>query len=518
MRKLFALYRNEMTKLFHKVSILVLTIVMLVCVIGYCGLSFLSSKYSSYVDSSFLSTMDEELSYWQEEKATLEFKLEAAKAASETDAYQDIITMQDDLEYANIQIYVINKFKEVGLDRYTSGDFKSQAIEQISDYMYSLISLQRSAESNSEAKAAIEIYNGYIQRLESIIDNNDYKAFIEFSKEAANADSSLSKEEIEINNEYYDLLYLNDPTGSGDVDGLTAALDTVKDERLSLYTGLNQMSYSDDYGMPISVEDRAYITNQLAVDLYNIENGYLGLYDSSSSGYEAASSFNSCITVGMVFIAIMIMIVAGTSISQEISTGSIKSLIIAPVKRWKIMTAKLLSVLTVIVIETALLFVVSLGISTVTFGTAANIPYVYAVDGVVSEIPPLLYSLASVGICTIEVVVYAVFALMLSTVSRSSALSVGLSIGTYFGFSNIISILVLTAKGEWIKFLPFQHFELQSRIFQFSPLHTSSYAGLLFGTLLNSKTSIMFSIIYLSVLTFTLLLTTYDSFNHRDIK
>lgn len=518
MRKLFALYRNEMTKLFHKVSILVLTIVMLVCVIGYCGLSFLSSKYSSSIDSVIFSTMDEELGYWQEEKATLEFKLEAAAAASETDAYQDIITMQDDLEYANIQIYILNKFKEIDLDRYTSTDFRGQAIEQISDYMYSLISLRRSSEASPDAQKAVETYEGYIDRLEKIIDTNDYKAFIEFSKEAANADGSLSKEEIEINNEYYDLLYLNDPTGSGDVDGLTAALDTIKEERMTLYTGLNQMNYSDNYGMPISVEDRAYITNQLAVDLYNIENGYLALYDSSSSGYEAASSFNSCISVGIIFIAIMIMIVAGTSISQEISTGSIKSLIIAPVKRWKIMTAKLLSVLTLIILETALLFIVSLGISTISFGAAAQFPYVYAVDGAVKEIPPLLYYLAGVGLSTIEVVVYAVFALMLSTISRSSALSVGLSVGTYFGFSNIVSILTITSKGEWTKFLPFQHFALQSRIFQFSPLYTSSYASLLFGTSSGSGISITFSVIYLCVLTFTMLLTAYDSFNHRDIK
>lgn len=513
MRKLFALYINEMTKLLHRVSMLVVMIVMIVCVIGYSLLSYFS--YSFY-DTVFTSnSMEEELEYWKSEKSTLEYKLEAARASTSTDAVASISSIQDDIDNTEIEIKVLSLFIENGINRYTSKDFRAKAIEQIYEYSYNLISLRRQAKFSSEAQDEVDKYEGYIQKLENIIKSKDYKSYIEFSKSAIYGDTSLSDTEREINNEYYDLLYLNDPNGTGEIDGLEDALAAIKNERLSLYTGLNRIDYTK-FGMPLSIQDEEYITNKLAVDRYNVENGYLSLYDESSRSYDAASAVNKCLSLGTIFIAIVIMIIAGTTVSQEIGTGSIKSLIIAPVKRWKIMTAKLLSVITVIVTDMLLLYIISLGISTVLYGKSIQAPYVYAVQGVVSEIPFMLYELISAGLLAVKVTVYAVFALLLSTLTRNSAVSVGLSIGTYFGLSTISSILTLSFSGEWLKFIPFNHLELQSRVFEFSPIYTSSYSGMLTET--SGTTSLLFSAIYIAVLTVTMIITIYDSFNNRDIK
>lgn len=510
MRKLFALYINELIKSFKKLSVLIIIILMAVAVIGYPLLMRITTQFTSTdIFTSYKDDYEAELEYLNEQKLALQSKIDAATS---TDAASN--ELKYDMQSIDNDIFILKLYMDNDINEYTDNSFRMDAISQIDSYLYELISLKRQAEVNPDVQEEIDLYNSYIDDLVKLIENNDYKSYIDISKRSIQDDDSLTPEEKEINLEYYDLLYLNDPTGSGEISGLTSALKCIKDERLSLYSGINQVDYNK-YNMPLSIEDEEYIKNKLAVDLYNVEHKYIATYDSFSDDYIASTAFNSCISFGGLFVAILVMILAGTAISQEIATGSIKSLIIAPVKRWKIMLAKILSLLTVTITCLLTLYLISLISCTLCFGTSVQLPYVYAKAGTAYEIPYLLYSLCAVGVRGIKIAVYMIFALLLSTITRNSALAVGLSVGTYFGIDSVFNIIsVFASDSEWIKFLPFEHLDLAAKFFEYSPIYTSAYSGML----TTSGTSLTFSLIYLGVLTFTMLLTSFDSFNHRDIK
>lgn len=516
MRKLFALYTNELIKIFKRVSVVVMLIIMIVLTGLYTVLSSLnySSAIEGFFGGAYYDDTAAELEARKEERAALEIRIKAAKESSATDAAASLSELESDLVYMDNEIYILNLCVESGIQRYTDVSFRREAIEKISQYLFELISLRRQAGTNAGAALQVRQYEEYVKNLSDIVKNNDYKAYIELSKKSIQLNTDMTEEERKIELEYYDLLYLNDPNGTGRISGLSNALLNIKNERSSLLSGINTVD-SLKYNMPLSMDDEEYIKNKLAVDLYNVEHGYLALYDRYSENYSKATAVNNAITFGTVFVAILIMILAGTAISKEIATGSIKSLIIAPVKRWKIMTAKVLALLTVTLLGMLLLFIFSLGLCSVMFGTSVQIPYVYANAGKACELPYLLYQLTVLGVSSIKVIVYSAFALLLSTVTRNSALSVGLSIGTYFGVSSVSTILTTTASGEWTKFIPFEHFNMLGRIFTYSPVYINDYSGM-FGNI--TDIPLLFSAVYLVVLTVTMMITSYDSFNHRDIK
>jgi ABC-2 type transport system permease protein len=106
-----------------------------------------------------------------------------------------------------------------------------------------------------------------------------------------------------------------------------------------------------------------------------------------------------------------------------------------------------------------------------------------------------------------------VFALMLSTVARNSAVAVGLSIATYLGGSTIMQIVNIFVKKDWIKFIPFNNLSLQSRIFNGDVSYSAS--SMISG--LTGNIPVSFSFAVLGVCVFLMLVTMFDSFRKRDI-
>ena len=252
--------------------------------------------------------------------------------------------------------------------------------------------------------------------------------------------------------------------------------------------------------------------NDIAVQTYRLENN-LTFDFTTAEGVMSATGVSVLYSFGVVLVAILMMILAGGSVSQEMSSGTIKSLIISPTRRWKIYLAKLLSLLSVGVMATLLLYVISIASMTVWFGTGRFLPYVTASGGRVLEVNFFLYQLADAFVQFIDVFVYMVFAFMLSTVTRNTAASVGISLGVYFGGEIILAIVNQYLKGEWINFLPFSNLALSTKFFPYSGL-----SSMINGTgLVSTGPSLTFSLCYLLVLCICLLYIAKDSFCRRDI-
>jgi ABC-2 type transport system permease protein len=248
--------------------------------------------------------------------------------------------------------------------------------------------------------------------------------------------------------------------------------------------------------------------------VYKLENGM------STSRYESSpadTAIAAMTGVGLFMVVLLMTILAGSSISNEISTGSIKSLIISPARRWKIYTAKLVSLLSTGVLMTLLLYGVAMLDHGVFFGFGAGQPYVYAHNGTAGEMGFHLYQFARLWVQFLDVAVYMCLAFMLSILTRNTAVSVGLSIAVYFSSSVIRAFLTLYRGHEWVRFIPFSNMGLAARMFPYD--NSQETIGFLFGSVgVQGAPPVGFSLVYLAVLVFCMGFIGLDSFCRRDIK
>lgn len=86
----------------------------------------------------------------------------------------------------------------------------------------------------------------------------------------------------------------------------------------------------------------------------------------------------------MTLTAIFAIIIAGGAISAEVSTGTIKFWALTPNKRWKILTAKILSLLFYLIIITLIMSILSIILANVFFNTSGY-EYLFMKDGNVQK-------------------------------------------------------------------------------------------------------------------------------------
>lgn len=141
------------------------------------------------------------------------------------------------------------------------------------------------------------------------------------------------------------------------------------------------------------------------------------------------------------------------------------------------------------------------------FGPAA--PYIYASSGKALSMNFYLFTFAKLFVSLIVVAFYMILALMLSTLTRNTAASVGISIGVLFGGSLAYTVLTQILTGEWLKFLPFANFGFAAKIFSFDPSITTTSSV---------NTSLAFSAVYIVIALCLMFYIGLDSFNRRDIK
>ena len=112
---------------------------------------------------------------------------------------------------------------------------------------------------------------------------------------------------------------------------------------------------------------------------------------------------------------------------------------------------------------------------------------------------------------TIPIIIFALFALMLSTVTRNTSVAVSISVAIYMGNSIVMAIINSYIKRDWIKFIPFNNLNLADKIFA----NFNNPMGIVTsGTI---STSLLFSLGVLAVCAILMVVTMYDSFNKRDI-
>lgn len=349
------------------------------------------------------------------------------------------------------------------------------------------------------------------EKLLNIVLDNDFEGYINYEKESEKQklnQKEITQQEYDDNIQILDLRYKYKigNVGNEEVirDSKEGYLYKIKNEQKSIRTGIDYQS-----NRVLTAEQRKEYEDDIKINIYKIENNIVNEDYSTTTNYRMmfeslASSF--VITL----IAIFAMIVAGGAISSEVSTGTIKFWALTPNKRWKILTAKILSIIFYLVVITLIMSILSIICANIFFDTEGY-EYIFVKNGNVEKIGNTLFTIEYYFAKLIPVIIFAIFALMLSVITRNTSLSLGLSIATYMGNSIAMIIINSYIKKDWIKIIPFNNLNIVDKIFP-------NFKSMLSTGLENTTTtSLGFSITVLGVCAILMFVTMYDSFNKRDI-
>lgn len=519
MRKIFALYTNEMIKISKKISVIIILAIMVALIFGFGGLM----KYQDIVNSKNENGYSYNVQFQKDE---MNRQLEDAKnriaeiqkkktSASGT----DLKSLESEERSNQNQVDMIQFAIDHEILLYSSS-YRAQATQTLFSSKEMITQLKSIPEANLtlEQKEQLSTTQENVTTLEKIIVNKDFKAYIALQNEGVEKNDSISDQEKKIYREGNDLRLKYNITGES--EGTTFNEGNASSYLYQLQNAKLSLLYDLDYNSgaqamkPLTPEQREKIENNIKVIEYKFEKGIISNTSTSNTGLDVKSIvMPGMLGIGIFMTAVLVMILAGGSVSSEISTGSIKSLIISPTKRWKIYTAKLLSLITIAVLSALTAYVFSILANGIYFGFNSGSPYIYASNGVAHELNFYVYQLARLFTDFIAVLVFMVFAFMLSIITRNTAASVAIAIAVYLVGSNANAILMQFVKGDWRKFIPFNNLDLTNKIFTNDTLMASM------GNPSNAvNNSLVFSLIYIAVLLICMGYTALDSFNRRDIK
>lgn len=247
--------------------------------------------------------------------------------------------------------------------------------------------------------------------------------------------------------------------------GYTEEFDKQSEIIRTVNAAKTSLSYSDAGD---SAEKTA-ATNEILIGTYQLENG---VYDntaemSSLENLDPSKKFGFwnvyMMTPYLVTVIGMVMIViAGGSVASEFNQGTIKFLLINPVKRWKILMSKYFSVISLGYILLVLLFLICIPIVGLIIGfDGISTPYLTVENGNIVSINSFAVAARSYLVSSIEMVVMATLAFAVSSLIRSSALAIGLSVFLMFAGETITTILAQLGQ-DWARYLIFANTDLLS--------------------------------------------------------
>jgi len=153
------------------------------------------------------------------------------------------------------------------------------------------------------------------------------------------------------------------------------------------------------------------------------------------------------------FITLFSIIAAAGIVATEFSTGTIKLLAIRPVSRWKILYSKYITTIVYSFFMLGLLFLFAVVVGAVLFPLESAVALNVTDNGIIESTPfwgyIQWYLYSFVGI-----VLFSTLAFMISTVFRSNALAIGMTMFLMFTGSQVVFIL---SRYEWAKYLLFAH-------------------------------------------------------------
>lgn len=482
------LIKNELTKIFKKKTIYItmllifLMIVFINCMNKYSN----SSTYSAYMYSeSYIESLKDELSNLNPEKP------------SDVTLY---INLKSKLDLSNL------------MEKYKDSDWKLSIInDRISPYITEINTYTYGADKSEEqARKATEEMENIIAKL----DENDWKYFA--NEDLQNANSTIE----ELNNQKAQT------QDTEIIKGLNNEIENAKVEKeIAEYRLEKNIPYGVDY---LNIALTRYQTSSETLISYDLENKELdfeeqkeynnALTTKEESRYiiETGTDINKSDSLKGslqyfysqygVFIIVVIIMIAGTIVSEEFNKGTIKLLLVKPYTRNQILLSKFLTVLIIsaFVIVSTILMQILVGGILFGFGSIFEPVVVYNLSAnAIQEINIFAY----LGIQTLTqlpiIILLATLAFAISTIFSNSALAITISLLGYMGAS-IINQLAIAYKLTFMQYFVTMNWDLSQYLF----------GGLPYMEGMNLITSIIVCVVYLLIM----LIPTFIIFKKRNIK
>lgn len=206
------------------------------------------------------------------------------------------------------------------------------------------------------------------------------------------------------------------------------------------------------------------------------------------------------------FIIVMIVMIAGTIVSEEFNKGTIKLLLVKPYDRRKILLAKFITVLIMILFSIAVVIIMELIVGGIIFGwNSLSIPILqYNFDTQSLENIPI-FTYLGIEILTQlpKLILLATLAFSCSTLFTNSAVAIAIPLLGYMS-ADMINMLVIQYKVEFMKFFVSLNWDFKEYLFGKLP----TMEGLTLG----------FSIIICSLYFVAMLIPTFIAFKKKNIK
>ena len=478
------LIKNELIKIFSKKSMIVIGVIILAIIIGFNVLNKISqnmsNSYSAYSEG-YIQYLDEELSNLDPNKPS------DINKYVETKSQKDLATLAKDYKETSWQAEVI-------------GTVISPIIEEMNNYEY--------IDKNNEA---LTISKAQYDEMLTALKNNDWKYFA--NKEL----DSLNTQIEELNT------LIAQDSENEDLKTQLKSLELQK-EVVNLRLDKN-INYGSDNYKSIAVQNyRMYMGNYIqssqGKNLTDEEkseiNGYLekanlykyDLYNDTEYQNTATANYTFQNSIGT-YIAIIVMIVvivAGVSISEEFNKGTVKLLLVRPYSRTKILISKLIAVFITMLITTATILLLQFIIGGIVYGFGTYMMNIVQFDFTTNSIVTLniFAYLGLIFICKLPIfILIGTLAFALSTLFLNSPLAVALPILGYMG-SDVINMIAISYKWDWVKYFVTPNWDLSQYLFG--------------GTPMFSEISIEFSITICAIYFVIMLAASIVSFKKRNIK
>lgn len=423
MVKMLRLVQNEYIKILKKTSTIIIFILIAVMSVGLIAVS----KFAEYqIDLYMSSEINNESDY------TFEIKdLELNKPAG----YE----------------LMIEKYNFMKENKIKTLDWRKDACERLFalDYEY--------GENGESENAFYALDEASREALRKIILDNDWKAYCE-TMLADSEKFGLSE------GEKWEYRYRIDhgiPL-AGDAEGYrqwqNQVITSVVDAKNSL--AASEISNGDK-------TEKAKLENTVMLGVYRLDND-ISLNIADCKDIFVSEDINLWSVLGtsaslITVIGLLLIVITGSSVASEFSQGTIKFLLINPVKRWKILVSKYITCISLGYILMFLLYILTAVLSMIFFGTGdIGAQYITVVDGAISATPGFVYILKSYLLASVNVVVMSTLAFAISSLARSSALSIGVSLFSLLSGNTLIMLLKQALNQDWARYLIFANTNLLS--------------------------------------------------------
>lgn len=455
------LIKNEWIKIFTKISTYIMLILVLLFVVGFSGLMYLNSRY----DTGYGYAVDPE--------SELEY-----------------LTVSKPVGY-ELDVAMYEFIRDSGRE-WKYGEWQMDAIQEAyEDYGAPL--LYQADSLSEEEKQQLRIR---LEEAQASIMADDLEGYIEGKLDYVN--ETEEDEALREAKSYYWSYILDHGVvpGSGDWrESAAAAVGSLKEE-------LAVLESRKAAGEVITDETIREVSDPLALAEYRLDNGIQYYLD--ENGNTGDLFYNTWIQGAMIVVlaSVVMIVLAGGSVANEFSNGTVKFLLINPVKRSKIIISKYLTLILVAAVMIVGIFLVSGLTDLIFFGTdGLKTPMLLVEDGVVSQGNAMWYVLKQYLYQGVNLLVMMTMAFMISSLLRNSAVSIGIGVAALMGGSMLVQILAMLGF-DWGRYILFANTDLVS---------------IANGNGLFANQSLTSAVVILAVYMAVFLLTAYDGFTRREV-